>query len=434
MKVCLLGATFETANMGVSALTAGLIESILQCDSDAEIILLDYEKEGIFYNFKTHGSETVVQLVNMRFSKNLFLKNHIGWLILKALLIKIIPGRRLKAKIVAKDPIIQHIWQSNIVGCISGGDSFSDIYGLERFFFVILPLMVILFLKKNLIVLPQTIGPFKGIIAKIIARYVLKNARMIYSRDYEGIEKVKALLHTKNKPRNLKFCHDVGFALSPVAPENLDLEGLNEINKDKSEVVGLNISGLLFMGGYKKNNMFGLKTNYQELIYDFIDFLITQKKSAVLLVPHVFGFGKKNSESDSIVCEMIYHELKPKYQDRLFIVRGSYNQSEIKYIIGLCDFFIGSRMHACIAALSQYIPAVGIAYSKKFKGVFETIEIGHLVADLRIMDKKEIIKVIHNSFEDRKKIKEKLQERIPEIRQEILSLFKEIEIHGRCSH
>ena len=44
-----------------------------------------------------------------------------------------------------------------------------------------------------------------------------------------------------------------------------------------------------------------------------------------------------------------------------------------KAVIGQCDFFIGSRMHACIAALSQGVPCVGVAYSMKFAGVFDTV-------------------------------------------------------------
>ena len=45
----------------------------------------------------------------------------------------------------------------------------------------------------------------------------------------------------------------------------------------------------------------------------------------------------------------------------------------MKYLIGQCDFFVGSRMHSCIAAVSQCVPAVSIAYSDKFIGVMATL-------------------------------------------------------------
>ena len=38
-------------------------------------------------------------------------------------------------------------------------------------------------------------------------------------------------------------------------------------------------------------------------------------------------------------------------------------------------------MHSCIAALSQNIPTIAISYSKKFKGVFESVGAGDYVID-----------------------------------------------------
>lgn len=428
MKVTLLGATFETTNMGVSALTAGTINCIIHKDPEAEITLLDYGKERKTYKYRTDSKEITIQLLNMRFSKKIYLSNNIALLILLALLIKLAPSRKFKARLISKNLFLNHIQQSDVVASIAGGDSFSDIYGLGRLFYAALPQMLVLLLNKRLIQLPQTIGPFKGVIARFIARYILNHSSVIYSRDYIGLKETEELLR-KDVAEKLRFCHDVGFVVSPVVPQTMDLDGLPEANEGKNDLVGLNVSGLLFMGGYTKQNMFGLKSDYKELVYELIDFLIREKKLTVLIVPHVFGYGGRNSESDSIVCDNIYAELKPKYKDRLFLVRSSYNQSEIKYIIGGCDFFVGSRMHACIAALSQCIPSVGMAYSKKFKGVFQTVGVDNLVADPRMMRKEEIFKVVNDAFEERIKIKEMLQKLMPEVRREVLNIFNCIETH-----
>jgi polysaccharide pyruvyl transferase WcaK-like protein len=51
-----------------------------------------------------------------------------------------------------------------------------------------------------------------------------------------------------------------------------------------------------------------------------------------------------------------------------------------------CGFFIGSRMHACLAAISQCVPTVSIAYSSKFITVMKTFSMGHYVADPRTMN------------------------------------------------
>jgi hypothetical protein len=84
IKVCLLGATFTTNNLGVGALTAGAIQTILHCFPEAKIVLLDYGKQRSQYDFQAGNRKIPIQLIHMRFSKKLYLPNHIAWLILVA--------------------------------------------------------------------------------------------------------------------------------------------------------------------------------------------------------------------------------------------------------------------------------------------------------------------------------------------------------------
>jgi len=85
-------------------------------------------------------------------------------------------------------------------------------------------------------------------------------------------------------------------------------------------------------------------------------------------------------------------------------------------VIGLCGFFVGSRMHACIAALSQNIPAVAVAYSDKFLGVLETIGIPTLAADARKLDRAAILSLVLNAFENRHYMSQELEAAMPAVR------------------
>jgi polysaccharide pyruvyl transferase WcaK-like protein len=147
----------------------------------------------------------------------------------------------------------------------------------------------------------------------------------------------------------------------------------------------------------------------------------------VLLVPHVFG-TQEGSESDLLVCEKVFASLCEKFPGRLGLLRGLYDQNEIKYVIGLCDFFIGSRMHACIAAISQHVPAVAIAYSDKFIGVMETIGIGTLVADARALRKDEIVSMVGQCYESRTITRRHLETKMHEIKASALNLFSGLPI------
>jgi polysaccharide pyruvyl transferase WcaK-like protein len=298
---------------------------------------------------------------------------------------------------------------------------------MGRYFYVTLPQILLTLMDKRLIFLPQTIGPLKSGLAKWIAKYLMNYAEIIYSRDIEGVNDTRNLLNLKNNDnQKVRFCHDMGFVMEPHKPKRIELVGIAE--KDlaikKKPLAGLNVSGLLLLGGYSKNNMFNLKVDYQELMDSIIHFLIEKKQVNVILVPHVFG---NDEESDSSAVNSIYERLKDKYPDGLFCVTGQYDPNEIKYVISLCDFFMGSRMHACIGALSQAIPAIGISYSQKFIGVFESIGVGHLIADPRQLTIEETLKIIDNALTARDEIKSHLQKTMPGIKENILGLLNGIE-------
>jgi polysaccharide pyruvyl transferase WcaK-like protein len=427
MRISVLGATFETENMGVSALAAGTIKCILSEYPSATVTLLDYAKKPSVYTLKLADRNATIPLVNMRFSKRLYLPNNIAWLLLAAVVLKLVPSRKLREWVVAKNVCLRHIKEATIVASMAGGDSFSDIYGLERLLYVALPQVLVLLLGKPLLLLPQTIGPFRARFSRMMARYILRHALRVYTRDFRSLKEVEAVLGHRPDPERFKFCYDVGFILDPIAPTHQNVVGLALERPMRSTLVGLNISGLLFMGGYTRNNAFGLRVDYQALIYNLIDFLVSKKSASVLLVPHVFG-TRADSESDSQVCEQVFAALEGKYRGRIGLVRGTYNQSEIKHIIGLCDFFIGSRMHACIAAVSQTIPAVSIAYSDKFLGVMETVGVGSLVADARKLDTEEILNVIGESYDSRALSCLHLETKMAQIKGSVLNLFSGVPV------
>jgi colanic acid/amylovoran biosynthesis protein len=422
-KICLLGASFDTGNLGVSALAESSIKIILNRWPDAQIVLLGTGSANGEHCLKISGRAVRVRVVRMRFCRNVFLRSHFCVLLLNALLLKLLPLTRFRNLLSAINPYVRVLLEADRIFDITGGDSFSDIYGLRRFLiYGFLQKWLVTQFGKELILLPQTYGPFKRSITRLMAKNILKRASVVYARDKESLEYVRALLGIHSVNGKLRFMPDVAFVLDSHEPETIDVGGLNHVRRENSVVVGLNISGLLFNGGYTKGNMFGLKTDYRELIYGLVDFLMAGEGVLVLLVPHVLA-PSRAVEDDPNACRQLYEKLSTKYAGRIFLTKGQYNQNGIKHIIGLCDFFIGSRMHACIAALSQFIPAVGIAYSKKFHGVFESVGMGDYVADVYQCSKDEMLSTIRMAFENREQTRIHLKAIIPEIKDNILNML-----------
>lgn len=421
MKICLLGASFDTGNMGVNALAESTIKCILHRWPDAEIAQLDSGRQVGEHQLKIGNKTLRIKKVPIRFCKNIFLENHFIVLCFYAFLFKVFRWEKFKRFCTRCNASLKCIVEIDMVADITGGDSFSDIYGMRRFILGFLRKWLVLLFNKDLIMLPQTYGPFKRRTARAMARYILNRAALVYSRDRAGIEYVNALLNNRRNGK-VRFAPDVAFILDPRRPANQDIDSLERIKTSNRVLVGLNVSALLLNGGYTRDNAFRLKVDYRRLVYDTVEQLIKYEKVFILLVPHVFS-PAGSVECDPDACAAVYEFFKEKYKDRIFLVEGRYDQSEIKYVIGMCDFFVGSRMHACIAALSQGIPAVGIAYSRKFSGVFESIGLADCVVDARTSDERKALEKIGAVFERRDRIREHLMDVMPKIRKDVLSIF-----------
>ncbi len=429
-KVCLLGIAFDNPNLGVGALADGAIRTVLHANPDAEISIMDYGYTGYDYLFVSDRRVVPIKFVNIRFSKAFYLENNIAYLIALAALVRYVLPAALGKRVVARNATLQHLSAMDLVGSVAGGDSFSDIYGLARLLYVSLPQILALIMGKKLILFPQTIGPFRSRFAKRIAKFILSRADLVYSRDAAGIEQARALTNRKG---GIKFSYDVGFLVEPKAPSELKTVGLLPGNVG-SCTVGVNVSGLLLAGGYDGENMFGLTINYEELVCEIIKCMIVEKGAIVLLVPHVCDDldGSGQIESDVSACERIYQKLSPLHPGRIGVVVGKYNSNEIKYSIGACDFFIGARMHACIASLSQCIPAIAISYSDKFMGVMSSIGMGELVTDPRKMSTAEILNVVSRSFDRKDILRRQLEVTMPVIKENAARLLLETEVSAVC--
>lgn len=422
-KVVLMGAALDTGNMGVSALASSVIKLVLQVRPDADISFFIGNKSSEPQILDSPGGKIKINIINHRLSPKADFKKHIFVIFFIACLQKIIPFQTVKKLLINSIPTLKSLSEADFIGDIHGGDSFSDIYGTNLFITGVIPDIIILLLDKKLVLLPQTYGPYKSLLSQKIAKYIFKKASCIISRDKEGIEVVKNVLGQETKNNKIHFCPDVAFVLDAAMPSDINIEP-PLVRDTRFPLVGLNVNGLLYNGGYTRDNMFGLNYDYKEFIRNLVLRLAKDTTSHILLIPHTFGpTGNVNSDPDASLD--IIKNLDEPYRSRVHMVMGEYDQFAIKAIIGLSDFFIGSRMHACIAALSQGIPTVGVAYSRKFAGVFDSIGAQDMVADARKLSADEIINKILLDFGNRDDLKSKLLN-IDNAKSQLKNIFQSI--------
>ena len=416
MKIGIMGASTSTNNRGVSALAVSLVKILLQASPGAQVSFITGSRDSKPQRITLFDKDLLLPTISYRLSPKAPIHQHLLFILFVAVLQRCIPFKRLRERVIQSNPVLREMYQSDFIADIQGGDSFSDIYGLPGFVIGVLPMILVMLLSKKLVLLPQTYGPFKHTCARILAHFIMKHAFYCFSRDTEGVEQLCAV---RKKRANFSFCPDVAFMLDPIKPAELMIHP--ELPYTSVPLVGININGLMYNGGYTRNNMFGLAVDYKTLVLDIVKLMLEQQ-TRVLLIPHTYG-AAGNVNSDPYACEEVFREIG---NSSLHILKGEYNQSEVKAAIGSCDFFIGSRMHACIAALSQGVPTIGVAYSKKFIGVFESVGAGEMVADCRAMSAEELKLKILDLYLVRSEFLVQNKGRIEEIRTQISKRFSEL--------
>jgi colanic acid/amylovoran biosynthesis protein len=294
----------------------------------------------------------------------------------------------------------------DVVFDIAEGDSFTDIYGSERFWRILNSKLFFISLKKKQILLPQTIGPFKDAHHEKVAFETMQKLDLIISRDKKSYN--YTALHLPKKM--IAEAIDVAFYM-PFEKRVLDNGKIN---------VGINISGLLWNGGYTKNNQFEMKTDYRKLIRQSISFFAGNKNVQVHVVPHVIPMDQAVEDDYGVSVE-----LKKEFPEVVIAPRFS-SPIEAKSYISALDFFTGARMHACIAAFSTGVPVFPMAYSRKFNGLFiETLQyeaMGDCVNDTEDT----VLNNLMTAFEKRSKLKEIIETANSTIVKPRLSLLKKM--------
>jgi colanic acid/amylovoran biosynthesis protein len=274
---------------------------------------------------------------------------------------------------------------------VGAGDSFSDIYGIQRFREINATKNILHAIGKRFILLPQTFGPFKSKEAKEKATASIQKADLVVSRDTESFNYVKGLIPNQQVIESI----DMAFFM-PFSRQKL--------NDNPKLKIGINISALLWNGGYTRNNQFNLTLNYRELVIEIINLFVKKGPEVeVFLISHVLGRDYENIENDFGICTELNQTFATTILAPFFT-----NPIEAKSFISGLDFFVGARMHACIAAFSSEVPVFPLAYSRKFNGLFgETLHYPYY-GDLLKSDKGEILKSIESAFINRKELKNQI--------------------------
>jgi Uncharacterized conserved protein len=370
LKIGIMGCLVNSTNMGCIALTYSLLQNLDQ-------IGIETNCKFQYIIFDEIPSEKKMNKLakNLSIESARFAFGHVG-----AMQVYNLKGLiRAHTKMLATNMKMRSdVLKCDVVIDMTGGDSFSDIYGKERFY---KQTAAKRFVEKSgipLILGPQTYGPYTDEKVKEYARKTIESAYLVMARDDESKEYLEGFCH-----KEVVTVTDLAFGLSYQKQDSV---------LPKKIRVGINPSGLLGKNKIEFTKLDNkLKANYDQYIKILVDTLSNDERYEVHLIPHV---GNEVIECFSGFDKVIYHEA---FTDPI----------AAKSFISTMDVFIGSRMHATIGAFSAGVPTIPVAYSKKFFGLFHALGYDYVV-DLQLLGTQEAIELTLSYLDKRDEIKRQM--------------------------
>ncbi len=337
---------------------------------------------------------------------------------------------KLDVKFLIKGVRLKELIRSDMIIDFSGdmyGDNGHPLHLLKHS----LDMLTARLLEKPVFMFAQSPGPFTKKLRLFFAKYVLNKVSLITTREPWSYEILKR--SGINKALIIKTACPA-FLLPSSSKEKIEKILKEESIKVNFPLVGINICGWNFIHDRYKEHR-----EDKELmpLVVVIKYLLEKLKINVLLIPHVFRTdksGKLIHGPDTKIIEQLYRILdndRSRYGDRLKILKGIYESSEIKGIIGRCNLFISGRIHAGVAALSQNIPTILLAYAYKHYGFARLVGQERYVSNNfgGKINAQDVISKIEDVWNNKEKISLEIKNKMPRVRQLVLlnaTITKEI--------
>lgn len=199
-----------------------------------------------------------------------------------------------------------------------------------------------------------SVGPFNGRpgVEKVMTRHLRRYAA-ITVRESVSLGYLRSI-----GVDDVQLVADPAFHL---LPEPFDTSKLVTEGRD---VVGLNVSPLIRK--FRRDEASAVAMDRE--IVTFVNKVLNETPCDVLLVPHVGPLDGGSTNSDWHYMKGLADALLAA-GGRVRLAPNSLNAAQLKHLLAQCRYFIGARTHATIAAMSQGVPTISIAYSTKAKGI-----------------------------------------------------------------
>ena len=397
-KILLVEGGLSSGNRGVDAITLGSMQCLQELFPDAQFAILGFTfPTSVVSTHELTLRNDQISVPEARTSV------HQG---VQAVL------RTCFTRKPPPDVAAKYVWWADAVVDLSAGDGFGDTYGAKVYLRHSLGKFIALRLGKPLAIFPQTVGPFHSPISRALARYLLRRASLVCVREKISEEIVRGLLGSAWGGARLA---DMAFLMDEA--DMASSPGLLAELPRATTPIGVNVSGFLWNRGRDMYSAHKTAIDYGEMMVGLVRRLARETGRPVVLIPHVVSGNP--ATCDALASRAVIGQLDD-VRDRATLVSRDYSAPEIRAIIGQCEFFVGSRMHACIAALATETPVVPVSYSHKFAGILERFGLNGWLVDPRTLSQQQAADLVLSAYAQRDEIRGRIISALPSVRSEAM--------------
>lgn len=256
---------------------------------------------------------------------------------------------------------LESIRAADLVVFVGGGhlSGRRNLGGDLNVFFLLLPVVIAQRLGTEVVLAPQSYGPFRTPQQREMIRRCLNRAGLVLVREDLSLELLRA---TGVRPDVLRRAVDSGFAFHPDLPAH---GPGNLAGPGAGRLVGVTVRRWLDPDGQDR---------YERAMAAVVDRIQARTGFRVILIPQVTSSYR--DDDDRTVGRRVAAHCRGE-QPILLEQAGDHRQ--IKAAYNQLDFLIGTRFHSVIFSLTSGVPCIAIEYEHKSRGIMRELGLEHWV-------------------------------------------------------
>jgi colanic acid/amylovoran biosynthesis protein len=417
MKRIIFGGSMNPLNRGDQARIKATIKQFGE-NEDIKLAMLSHN----FAEDTRVYAEDAVEIVKAPWSHNeISLARMTGFALLTLVeyswlvLVKKILRMRVKAKLFEYDSLV-----------ITSGIDFSDFVGRWPIYYCFFLISLFgLLMGKPVMCYAQSMGPIENRFLRKLARFFLNSIKVISVRDDYSLVFLRELQVTRPK---IFFTADPAFLLLPAYRRSSSLVEKYQIARNHRPLIGVSLSSKPFAGpgtGYcsigiwfkvNKDRAEVLAEYYTNRMAKVCDQLVNHLGVRLVFLPNCTAKWDDDREVMAKVCSLMSR------RESGTLITDNLKLWENMEVIGKCDLFLGTRLHANILAAVMGVPVVALVGTDgpRVPGIMKMLGIEKYVCNILSAEENDLISIISEAWSARQEIRGVIQSRMPGVRERAL--------------